>query len=317
MPKSNRVRVSAVVPVFNEEENVGALFSELKAVLEANFSGFEIIFCDDGSTDGTFRKLESLRKKKPKILRIIRFRKNFGQTSAMKAGFDLARGDVVVTLDGDMQNDPADIPAMVWQCKKFDLVNGWRHNRRDPPGKRFFSGMSNLLARKLTGLELHDFGCTLRAHRLKTVKGIDMFGETHRFIPALIAMRGYSVSEMKVNHRPRRAGKTKYGLGRLIRGFLDLVFLHFWMGYSDRPLHFFGSLGILSVAVSFTIAFYKVVIELLLWKKSLETGPLLLFAVLLFITGILLTIFGFLVEIQVRTYYSSDSRKPYEIEKIL
>lgn len=293
--------LSVVIPVYNEEANIEPLYRRLKPVLES-LGEHEILFIDDGSTDHTFQKIKELHQQDGQV-RCMRMRRNFGQTPALLAGFQAARGEVVVTMDGDLQNDPADIPCLVEQLNGRDVVSGWRHQRRDTVGKRLASRLSNWLARRLTGLELHDFGCTLKAYRKECLEGLELYGEMHRYIPAVLAWQGFRVGEVPVKHHQRRQGRTKYGLGRLFRGFFDLVNFKFWAGYSTRPLHFFGGVGLALLGAGFVINLYLVLLKLL-YGEELSDRPLLLLGVLLMVMGLQVFIFGFLAEIMIRSYYA-------------
>lgn len=307
---------SIVIPVYNEEANIHPLYNELKPVMETMGKGYEILFVDDGSRDRTPWALRTLHKRDKKV-RVIRLRKNYGQTAAMSAGFDHAKGKVIVTMDGDLQNSPKDIPRLIAQIDKgYDVVSGWRFHRKDPGfSKKIPSKLSNRLVRRFTGLPLHDFGCTLKAYRKEALEDVELYGEMHRYIPALVAWQGYSVTELKVEHRARTRGQTKYGASRLLRGFLDLMNIRFWSKYSTRPLHFFGWMGALSFAIGFLIGLYKLILRFAL-NNPLEAGPLLIFAVMLIILGIQLITFGFLGEIMIRTYYQGK-RKIYSIKEII
>ena len=310
------VDYSVVIPVFNEEPNILPLYNELKPVMDKLGKNYEILFVDDGSTDRTYAAIKWVHNKDNQV-RAIRFRKNFGQTAALSAGFDHAKGKVIITIDGDLQNSPKDIPRLLTKMEKgYDVVSGWRYNRKDPHlSKKIPSRLSNRLARKLTGLNLHDFGCTLKAYKRETVNDIELYGDMHRYVPALIAWQGYSVGEVKVDHRPRTRGKTKYGSGRFLRGFLDLINIRFWARYSTRPLHFFGWLGAISFILGFIIGMYKLILRFF-YGVSLELGPLLIFAVMLIILGIQFIIFGFLGEIMIRSYYQGK-RKIYRVKEVL
>jgi glycosyltransferase involved in cell wall biosynthesis len=310
------IGISVVIPVFNEVQNIKPLYGELKPVLDKTGKRYEIIFIDDGSYDGTFRILKKFHDY-DKNVKAIRLRKNFGQTAAISAGFDHAKGDIIITMDGDLQNSPRDIPRLLKKMDEgYDVVSGWRYNRQDPKfSKKLPSKLSNRLARRLTGLELHDFGCTLKAYRKEAVEDIELYGEMHRYIPAITAWQGYSVSEIVVEHRPRKHGRTKYGSGRLLRGFLDLLNIRFWTKYSTRPLHFFGWLGAISFVLGSIIGLYKVLLRAF-YGVHLEVGPLLIFAVMLIILGFQFIMFGFLGEIMIRTYYQGK-RKIYKIKEKL
>lgn len=307
---------SIVIPVYNEEANIYPLYRELKPIMEKIGKPYEILFVDDGSRDRTPWALRPLHKKDKKV-RVVRLRKNYGQTAAMSAGFDYSKGKVIITMDGDLQNSPRDIPRLIAQIDRgYDVVSGWRYHRKDPGfSKKIPSKMSNRLARWLTGLPLHDFGCTLKAYRKEALEDVELYGEMHRYIPALVAWQGFSVTELKVEHRARTRGQTKYGASRLLRGFLDLMNIRFWSKYSTRPLHFFGRLGAISFAIGFIIGFYKLTMRFA-FRDPLEAGPLLIFAVMLIILGIQFIMFGFLGEIMIRTYYQGK-RKIYSVKEIL
>ncbi|ODS35026.1 glycosyl transferase [Candidatus Altiarchaeales archaeon WOR_SM1_SCG] len=312
-----KTEVSIVIPVLNEEKNIPILYLELKKVMDALDKNYEIIFIDDGSTDKTFNILKELREKDKKV-KIIKFRKNFGQTSAIQAGFDHAKGDVLIITDGDLQNDPADIPKLLEKLDEgFDVVSGWRADRKDPFfTKKIPSKISNWLASALTCVKIHDFGCTLKAYTRDSLEDVRIYGEMHRYIPALVAWSGFSVTEIKVNHRPRKYGKTKYGIKRLLKGFLDLINLKFWMEYSTRPLHLFGFLGLCLFFMGFITGLYLTIMRLF-YGVSLSNRPLLLLAVLLVVLGMQFIIFGFLGELIVRVYYDEKDRKIYKIKEII
>ncbi len=304
--------ISIVVPVYNEKQNIGPLAKAVKSALARKKLRYELLFIDDGSTDGTFQEILKQRKRNKRI-RAVRFRKNFGQTAAFDAGFDYSTGDVIVTMDGDLQNDPSDIPALLKELNKgYDVVSGWRHDRKDSASKTIPSTFSNFLARRLTGLELHDFGCSLKAYKRKTLKNLHLFGEMHRFIPAILYSKGFSISEVKVKHHPRKYGSTKYNLNRLLKGFLDLLYIRFWSSFSTRPLHLFGLIGFILFGIAGIIGAYKL-LALLAYAQPIEVTPILLLSALLMIIGLQFIIFGFLGEVQVRTYYNTSEEKEYEI----
>lgn len=314
------IKYSIVIPVYNEELNIIPLYNILTEVMKKlePRGNYEIIFVDDGSSDGSFNKLKSLSRKDSHV-KVVQLRRNFGQSAALNAGFDYADGEIIIVLDGDLQNDPRDIPKLLAKMDEgYDVVSGWRYPRKDPfLTKRLPSLISNWLARKLTGVNIHDFGCSLKSYRRETIKNLKLYGEMHRYIPAIVMMEGFKVGEVKVRHHPRKYGKTKYSGSRLIRGLLDLMYIKFRSKYGSRPLHFYGQIGILLVLLGVIIAFYKVVIELLILNMPLEVGPLLLLSALLLITGIQIFMFGFLSEMQLRTYYERADVKPYRVREIL
>lgn len=314
--KKGLIVYSVIIPVYNESANILPLYHELKIVMDGLKKSYEMIFIDDGSTDSSFNAIRELHNR-DKNVRAIRFRRNFGQTAAICAGFHDARGKIIITIDGDLQNNPHDIPRLLQKIEKgYDVVSGWRFDRKDPKfGKRLPSKLSNRLARRFTGLNLHDFGCTLKAYRREAVEDIELYGEMHRYIPAIVAWRGYSISEVVVDHRSRQRGRTKYGTERLLRGFLDLLNIKFWSDYSTRPLHFFGRTGIISFLIGLLIGLYKLIMRFM-FDDPLEAGPMLIFAVMLIILGVQLIMFGFLGEIMVRMYYQGK-RKTYHIREIL
>lgn len=313
------VMLSAVVPVYNEKGNATALFEELRGVLEGlkkdkRIKSYEVIFVDDGSTDGTREELRDLKSKNKNIMKVVMFRKNFGQTPALKAGFDHSSGELIVTMDGDLQNDPKDIPRLMDKLEKgYDVVSGWRYNRRDRFGKRIASRIMNRVRRKMIGDRLHDYGCSLKIYKKECVKDLELYGELHRYITAYLYIKGYRIGEIKVNHRSRKQGKTKYKFNRGINGILDLFYLSFWSSYSGKPLHFFGRLGIYQWIIAVIIAFEQIVKAFIV--GSLEFGPLLALSSMLVITGLLFIIFGFLFEVVNRNYLKENN--PYSIKRIL
>ena len=275
------MNLSVVVPVFNEEKNVEPLHDKIKKVLEGIGKEYETIFVDAGSKDGAFENLLKIHNKEEET-KIIKFRRNFGQSAALKAGFDYAKGDMVITMDGDLQNDPEDIPKLLEKMNEgYDLVSGWRFDRKDSFAKKIPSKFSNLLHKKLTGINnIHDSGCSLKVYKGEVIKDLELYGETHRYIPAMLSWQGYKIGEVKVQHHERKYGKTKYGLGRLIRGFLDLLNISFWQRYHARPLHLMGGLGILTFTLGFLIGLY-LTIQRLFFGVGIGDRPLLLLAVLL------------------------------------
>ncbi len=309
------MHVSVIIPVYNEEGNVDELVSRLETILSKQKKSYEILFVDDGSTDDTFNKLQNW-KKRFRALKIIKMRKNFGQTNAISTGFEIAKGDIIVVMDGDLQNYPEDIPKLLEVLgKDYDVVSGWRKERKDTLGKKMFSKISNFFARKLTGIDIHDFGCSLKAYKREAIEGIELYGEMHRFIPAIVAMNGFRVTEIPVKHSARKSGKTKYSWGRITKGFLDLIYIKFWLDYSRRPLHLFGQVGLLLFGLGFLIALYKFLLLILLGIQ-ITVGPLLLLSTLLVITSAQFLVFGFLSDIELRTYHSYTNKEK-QIEKII
>lgn len=308
--------LSIVIPVYNEEENLEILYSKLKSVLENLDKSYEIIFIDDGSSDKSFEILSKIHEK-DKNVRVIKFRKNFGQTAAISAGFENSKGKVIVAMDADLQNDPEDIPKLLEKISEgYDVVSGWRRNRKDPwLRKKIPSKISNFLTRKLTSVSIHDFGCTLKAYKREALEGIELYGEMHRFIPAIVAWKGFKVSEVEVKHHERKFGKTKYGIWRIMKGFLDLLVIVFWRKYSTRPIHLFGSLGIALSFFGFLVGVYLTLMKIF-YNQSLGNRPLLLLSILLIILGAQFIIFGLLTDIVIRIYYRKEE-KPYSIERTL
>jgi glycosyltransferase involved in cell wall biosynthesis len=306
--------ISIVIPVFNEEHNIAPLYDKLKGVID-QIKEYEILFIEDGSTDNTYEEIKKINKKNKRI-KCIRMRKNFGQTPALLAGFKQAKGDIIVTMDGDLQNDPSDIPRLIKKISEVDVVNGWRYKRKDTFGKKIASKISNWLARKLTGLKIHDFGCTLKAYKSECLIDLELFGEMHRYIPALLAWRGYRVSEIKVNHLPRKHGKSKYGLSRLLNGVLDLINFKFWAGYSTRPLHFFGLAGVILLIAGMCINVYLVALKIL-YDEALSNRPLLLLGILLMVIGFQIFTIGLLADIMIRSYHITANKKIYSIKEKL
>ncbi|MBP9837187.1 MAG: glycosyltransferase family 2 protein [Proteobacteria bacterium] len=309
--------VSLVVPLYNEEENVSKLYFELAAVAEKAKLNCEFVFIDDGSQDKTVENLVEVAANDPRV-KIVSFRRNFGQTAAMAAGFDYAQGDVIVTLDGDLQNDPAEIPRMLEKLDEgYDLVAGWRKNRQDAAiSRKLPSKIANKLISKITKVQLHDYGCTLKAMRSDVAKNINLYGEMHRFIPALAAEQGVKIAEIPVNHRARIHGKSKYGISRTFRVILDLLTVKFFLGFSTRPLHMFGALGLFS-GISGGMMLAWMVVERLFADVPMGNRPLLSIATLLVLIGLQFICFGLLAEILVRTYHESQDKKIYTVRKVL
>lgn len=306
--------ISIVIPVYNEHENITPLYESIEHALHG--LEYEIIFVDDGSTDESYHTIRELHERDGHV-KCVRLARNFGKTAALTAGFEMAQGDIIVTMDGDLQNDPGDIPGMIAMLEEYDAVSGWRHDRKDPLlSKKVPSRISNRLSRWLTGLPIHDFNCGLKAYKKETLEGLELYGEMHRYIPAILAWKGYTVGEMKVRHHERKHGESKYGFSRLLRGLLDLINFKFWAGYSTRPLHFFGAVGLVLFVAGFFADLYLVMLKLL-YGENLSERPLLLLGMLLMIIGFQIFMIGFLAEIMVRNYYSSSGKKIYTVREKL
>ncbi len=320
-------KVSVVVPLLNEAENVEPFFEEIRAVADQDGRIHEIIFVDDGSTDGTFEKLRELAKRDSRLI-AIQLRRNFGQSAAMAAGFDRATGDVICPMDGDRQNDPADIPALLAKLDEgFDVVSGWRKDRKDTWVTRTLpSVLANRLISKITSVKLHDYGCALKAYRAEVIKGIRLYGEMHRFIPSLASWMGVRVAEMPVNHRPRVAGKSKYGLGRTIRVILDLINVKFLLSYSTRPIQVFGKFGLYSMIAGLASGLATVAMWVFpIWKGEdgkwgtvdMTGNPFFLLTFLFLLVGFQLISIGLLGEINIRTYFESQNKPIYAIREVV
>jgi glycosyltransferase involved in cell wall biosynthesis len=312
-------QISIVVPMRNVSPNVAELYRELTDVLTAFGKPYEIIVIDDGSDDDTFDRLAALQRTDAR-LRVIRFRRNFGQTAAFAAGFAHARGRLIVTSDGDGQNDPRDIPGMIEIAEREngpDIVAGWRKDRKDPfINRRLPSMIANSIISFSTGVKLHDYGCSLKVFRAEVVKPMKLYGEMHRFLPAIASEMGVTIAEKVVNHRPRRHGSSNYGISRTIRVILDLLTVKFLISYSTRPLHIFGllgfSMGLLGAAVCAWMVWVK-----FYQSEGIGNRPLLLFGILLVFTGVQLVTLGLLAEMQARTYHESQNKPTYVIRDIL
>lgn len=308
--------ISVVIPVRNEAPNLAELYRELTETLERIGRRYEILFIDDGSTDETFDILARTQAADARV-RVIRFRRNFGQTAAFSAGFAHARGSLIVTSDGDLQNDPRDIPAMIGLLEQgYDIVCGWRRNRKDALlTRRVPSVIANRLISAATGVRLHDYGCSLKVFRAETVKPLKLYGETHRFIPAIASEMGVKIAEIVVNHRSRRHGRSNYGLSRTFRVVLDLITVKFLLSYSTRPLQIFGLVGIAMGGVGAIITGW-LAYQRLFGYQSIANRPLLIFGVLLVFTGVQLITLGLLAELQSRTYHESQDKPTYFIREI-
>ena len=310
----SQICVSIVVPVYNEQENLRLLYQETAAAMQSIQRTWELIFVDDGSTDQSPQELSRIAAGDPRV-RVVSLRRNFGQTAAMSAGIDLAQGEVIVMLDGDRQNDPADIPRLLEELERgqWDMVHVWRKNRQDRLWSRKIpSRIANWLIGRATGFRVHDLGCTLRAVRSEIAKELRLYGELHRFIPILAYWQGARVTEMVTSHRPRVAGASKYGIWRAVRVVLDLITVKFLVQYSSRPMQLFGGIGLLSLAASFLLLIATAVMR---WNYGIDmTGnPLLLLTACAGIAAIQFFVLGLLAEMGTRTYHESQNRRPYQI----
>jgi glycosyltransferase involved in cell wall biosynthesis len=313
---SNNPKISIVVPLLNEQDNIGPLYEQITQNLTDKYN-YEAIFVDDGSNDNSFKILGNLQKSDNRV-RVIRFRKNFGQTPALAAGFAHARGDIIVAIDADLQNDPADIPAMVEKLDEgFDVVSGWRKKRHDNAITRLIpSKIANWLIAKITRVKLHDFGCTLKAYRREVLAETKLYGEMHRFIPALASWNGASICEMVVNHRPRTAGAAKYGLNRTLKVVLDLITVKFLGSFSTKPIYIFGGLGVIS-GIASVVTGLVVIYQKIADNFAMNRNPLLVLTAMLITTTIQFILMGLLAELLVRTYHESQNRPTYVIKEIL
>jgi len=309
--------LSVILPVFNEVANIEAVYSELALAIEQIPGNKQIIFVDDGSSDGTSDLLTKIAERDNQVV-VITFRRNFGQTAAMAAGFDYSKGDVVVTMDADLQNDPNDIPSLIEKMEEgYDLVAGWRFDRKDGfVLRRLPSMLANRLISWTTDVKLHDYGCTLKAFRKEVIKSIDLYGEMHRFIPAIASWMGIRLTELKVNHRPRIAGSSKYGISRTVRVVLDLITVKYLLSYSSRPLQLFGLLGLLSGGAGTLITSYLVFIKLFL-DQGIGGRPMLIFGIFLMFMGLQFITVGLLGEMQTRIYHETQRKAVYVVRDLM
>ena len=303
--------ISIIVPVYNEEGNIERLHKEINEVCLEEEYLYEIIFVDDGSQDKTGNICKTL-----KPLKYIRMRKNFGQTAAMDAGIKAAKYDYIITMDGDLQNDPRDIPRLIDYLEKnqLDVVSGWRKKRKDTFMKKFVSRGANFLRGILVKDNIHDSGCSLKIYRKECFLNVNLYGEMHRFIPALLKMKGFEIGEIEVNHRPRTSGKTKYNWKRTIKGFVDMVSIWFWNKYSSRPLHIFGTAGLISMFLGILCAIWSVMLFAWGYKMSNNVMPPLL-TVFFIVLGMLMFVFGLMSDIMLKTYFGSNIDHTYSIKE--
>ena len=318
METDSLVRYSVVVPFYNEQENIPPLYMKLTEVMDSIGEPYELVFVDDGSKDNTFRVLSEIYEHDRRV-NLIRLRRNFGQTPALKAGFDFARGEVIISMDGDLQHDPEEIPKFLEKIEEgYDLVSGWRYARRDHWLMRQIpSRTANWLMAKLSGVDLHDFGTTFKAYRREILQEIQLYGELHRFIPALASTAGARIVEVPIENLQRKAGRSNYGISRTIRVFLDLVMVKFLLDYSTRPLQFFGLLGLAGTGTGLLIGAY-VLFKKLYYHMSVmqQHGPLMLLSIALLVSGIQFISMGLLGEIMARTYYESQNKPIYALREV-
>ena len=307
--------ISIIIPVFNESESIGYLLDEVLNVMYSNKLNFEIVVVNDGSQDTTSNVLDELTIK-IKELSVISLRTNYGQTAAMAAGFDNSNGEVVITLDGDLQNDPTDIPKLISHINEgYDLICGWRYDRKDKLiNRRIPSKIANKLIANVTGLKLHDYGCSLKAFKKEILDDIKLYGELHRFLPVLAKIEGAKIKEIKVNHRSRKYGSSKYGIDRTFRVLMDLLTVWFMTKFLTRPMYGFGFVGIISILVSLGMTSYLFIVKIL--GEDIGNRPMLMFSLILGIAGVQLFSFGLLSELLIRTYHESQNRPIYRIRKI-
>lgn len=316
MTTGARPMLSVVIPVFNEEENVPLLAEEIRRALDPQGIAYEVVAVDDGSTDGTWARLEDVRAQDPRWV-LVALRRNFGQTAAMSAGFDHARGDVIVTMDADLQNDPADIPRLYALAKEYDVVSGWRTARQDPFfSRRLPSKLANWLISVVTGVHLHDYGCTLKAYRREVVEHLRLYGEMHRFIPAIASWMGISLTEVATHHRPRRFGRSKYSIARTLKVILDLITVKFLLSFATKPIQFFGLLGLLAAGAGAAIGAYLTVLKLG-FGAQIGGRPLLFLGILLILVGVQLVVMGLLGEMLARIYHESQRKPIYIVKRVL
>ena len=307
--------LSLVVPLYNEEDNVLPLVQCLIEAMEDNGYDFEVILVNDGSCDGTAKLLDEVAEK-DKRFKIVHFRFNCGQTAALMAGFDFTSGDVIVTLDGDLQNDPADIPMLLAELDKgYDVCSGWRKNRKDAPVRVLFSRIANKIISFVSGIKLNDYGCTLKAYRKEILKDFRLYGEMHRFIPIYASWSGAKVSEIPVNHNPRIRGRSKYGMSRVFKVILDLIVIKFFSKYYNKPIYLFGFFGFINFLLSFMS--FVVMIYYKYWGgKSFVETPIPMLVVLFFVVGMMSLFMGILAEVQMRTYYESQEKRVYLVKAV-
>lgn len=309
--------LSIVIPIYNEEKNLPALFERLSEVLPTLGHPYEVVMVDDGSRDKSFEKIEALAKEGRPVV-AVQFKRNFGQTAALAAGIDQAKGDIIITLDSDLENDPRDIPLLLAKMKEgYGVVSGWRQNRWGGSflTRKLPSVVANWLISRLSGVHLHDYGCTLKAYQADLIKGVNLYGEMHRFIAAYAAWQGGRVAEVPVNYHPRLHGKSNYGFSRTFRVLLDLVVIVFMHRYFNRPMHFFGGWGFVSLVLGGVSGLAAVIVRLFNFQHAIQSLPII--SALFILVGVQLILFGVMAEILIRTYYESQNKRPYVIKKVI
>lgn len=311
-----KMHVSVVLPVHDEEGNLVILNEKIKDALWVVTPHYEVIYVDDGSHDSSFDVLSKLHSK-DKHVKVIKLERNFGQTAAMRAGFEYATGEIIVSLDSDMQNDTRDIPLLIEKVLGgYDCVVGWRHDRQDSFFKRKMSVVARHIRQSLLGTELHDYGCSLKAYTKKCAKDLDITGDMHRYIPPILSFKGYKICEVKVRHHARNSGKTKYGMARIFKGFVDMFSVWFWMKYSGRPLHIFGGLGLGSIVFGGLLGGYSLYLRVLQGVDLSDTF-LPVVSVFMVMVGVQFFVSGILADIAVKNYYRNTNHKPYVVNKVL
>lgn len=309
------IEISVVIPVYNEEECLEELYLRCTKVLNEIKNAYEIIFCDDGSTDNSFSILKKIAEK-DKNVKIISFKRNYGQTAALDAGFRMAKGEIIIPMDADLQNDPEDIPLLISELGKgYDMVSGWRKKRKDKfLTKTLPSRIANFIIGGLTGAKIHDYGCTLKAYRKDALAGLTLYGEMHRFIPAYIKWAGGKISEIVVRHHPRRKGRSKYTLKKTTRVLLDLFTVRFLLQYSTKPIYMIGKYGLISIFAGF-LSMSWTIIKKIKWGYPLYTDPFFLVAIFFILIGVQVILFGLIGELLMRTYFESQRKYPYLIKE--
>lgn len=313
MENKKQIDISIVIPVYNEAESLKELCAKIENILNGLNKTYEVIFVDDGSTDKTCDTLKELSANNRR-LKIIKFRRNFGKSAALTAGFETASGNLVITMDGDLQDDPEEIPHFIKKIQEgYDLIVGWKAERKDPVGKKIISKIFNRITRWLTGIKVHDSNCCFKIFRREVVKTIKLHGELHRYIPALVRWRGYKIDEIKIKHFSRRYGRSKYGFNRILKGFLDLITVKFIMSYLGRPIHFFGQVGLFSLFLGFLSGMAAVILKF--QGTNFNTTPLPLVTIFLVLVGVQFILMGLLAEILIRIYYESGEKSSYSIKE--